>query len=366
MVRDFFIHNALYWLEEYHFDGLRFDAVHAIHDDSRPDLLTELAETVRNRFEGRRQVHLILENDDNARRYLRRDARGPRWYTAQWNDDIHHALHVLVTTETDGYYSDYAQRPLRQLGRCLAEGYAYQGEPSPFRDGSPRGGVSRDLPPTCFISFLQNHDQIGNRALGERITQLADAGKVKLAMAILLLAPSPPLLFMGEEFAAATPFLFFCDFGPELAEKVTQGRRNEFARFEPFRSPQAQAQIPDPNAKETFLRSKLDWNAVGREPHDNWLKFYRDALKCRREKVVPRIKEIAPGRAKFETISPAGLQVEWPLAKSGSLQLIANFDRKPLPIENKPQADLLYSMDVPLERNWKELPPLTAAWFLHA
>jgi maltooligosyltrehalose trehalohydrolase len=297
---------------------------------------------------------------------LRRDARGPLWYTAQWNDDIHHALHVLITNETDGYYSDYAQKPLWQLGRCLAEGYAYQGEPSAFRDGSRRGEASKDLPPTCFVSFLQNHDQIGNRALGERITQLADAKQVKLAMAILLLAPSPPLLFMGEEFAASTPFLFFCDFGPELADPVTQGRRHEFARFEQFRSPQAQARIPDPNAEKTFMHSKLDWNSTREEAHGNWLDFYRDVLKCRREKVVPRIKDIAPGSAKFEIVSPAGLQVQWFFANSGNLQLIANFDHKPLPIESKPQAKLLYSTALHLKKEWKEMPPLTAAWFLNA
>ena len=288
-MRDFFIHNALYWLEEYHFDGLRFDAVHAIHDDSQPDFLTELAERVRKKFEGDRQVHLVLENDDNSRRYLRRNKYGPVWYTAQWNDDIHHALHVLVTNETDGYYSDYAQNRMRHLGRCLAEGYSFQGDESAFRDGARRGDASRDLPPTCFVSFMQNHDQIGNRALGERINRIADADTLRVAMAILLLAPSPPLLFMGEEFDADTPFLFFCDFAPELAKEVTSGRRSEFAKFAQFSSPQAQAQIPDPNAKETFLRSKLDWNSAEQERHCDWLKFYGDLLKRRSEQVVRRI-----------------------------------------------------------------------------
>ena len=366
-VRDFFIHNALYWLEEYHFDGLRFDAVHAIHDDSRPDVVTELAETVRERFDGQRQVHLILENDDNAAHYLCPDAEAhSSCYDAQWNDDIHHALHVLVTSETDGYYSDYARDPVRRLGRCLAEGFSFQGEKSAFRHGLKRGEPSRGLPPACFVSFLQNHDQIGNRALGGRVTQLADAEKVKLAMAILLLAPSPPLLFMGEEFAAATPFLFFCDFGRELAAKVTEGRRAEFAQFEQFNSPQAQAQIPDPNSKETFLRSKLDWDSVEREPHPKWLKFYRNVLECRHEKVVPRIKDIAPGRATFEILSPLGLGVQWPFAKSGSLQLIANFGRHSLALGRQPNGELLYTTSEVHDREWREIPPLAAAWFLNA
>ena len=171
VVRDFFIHNALYWLTEYHFDGLRLDAVHAIIDDSTPDILTELADAVRSSIEPDRHVHLILENDRNQARYLRRKEHcQPKWYTAQWNDDVHHALHVLITGERDGYYLDYSERPLDQLGRCLVEGFAYQGEVSLHRDGETRGEPSRGLPLSAFVSFLQNHDQIGNRAFGERIT----------------------------------------------------------------------------------------------------------------------------------------------------------------------------------------------------
>jgi maltooligosyltrehalose trehalohydrolase len=366
-VRDFFIHNALYWLEEYHFDGLRFDAVHAIADDSRPDILTELADTVRTNLGAERHVHLVLENDNNSAHYLCREARvGSSCYNAQWNDDIHHALHVLVTGEKDGYYSDYAKNPVWYLGRCLAEGFSYQGEGSAFRDGAKRGEPSRDLPLTCFVSFLQNHDQVGNRALGERIGQLADADTVKLAMAILLLAPSPPLLFMGEEFGATTPFLFFCDFGPELAAKVTEGRRAEFARFEQFNSLQAQKQIPDPNSKEPFLRSKLDWDSLKREPYRNWLRFYRTLLTCRREKIVPLIKDIAPGRAKFEVLAPDALDVQWPFSKSGSLQLIANFGSTALALRSRLDGELLYTTVEEHDPAWKEIPPLAAAWFLNA
>ena len=159
---------------------------------------------------------------------------------------------------------------------------------------------------------MQNHDQIGNRALGERINRIADADTLRVAMAILLLAPSPPLLFMGEEFDADTPFLFFCDFAPELAKEVTSGRRSEFAKFAQFSSPQAQAQIPDPNAKETFLRSKLDWNSLKQERHCDRLKFYGNLLKVRSERVVRRISDIAPGRAEFEVIDRLGLYVRWP------------------------------------------------------
>ncbi|MGB8583430.1 MAG: malto-oligosyltrehalose trehalohydrolase [Candidatus Sulfotelmatobacter sp.] len=221
VVRDFFIQNALYWLTEYHFDGLRLDAVHAILDDSTPDILTELASVVRSEVEPGRQVHLILENERNQAKYLRRTEQcRPRTYNAQWDDDIHHALHVLITGEKDGYYFDYAKRPLDQLGRCLVSGFAYQGDVSLYRNGERRGESTEGLPLTAFVSFLQNHDQIGNRPFGERIVTLADARPVRAALEILLLAPSPPMLFMGEEFGTQTPFLFFCDFEKDLLRRL--------------------------------------------------------------------------------------------------------------------------------------------------
>jgi maltooligosyltrehalose trehalohydrolase len=364
-VRDYFVHNALYWLEEYHFDGLRFDAVHAIADDSREHILTELAETIRNRFADQRQIHLVLENDDNAARYLRSDARrNPCRYTAQWNDDIHHVLHVLLTGETDGYYSDYADIPAHMLGRCLAEGYAYQGERSAFRDGTSRGEPSRDLPPTSFVSFLQNHDQIGNRALGERIVSLSNPAAVRAAMAILLLAPSPPLLFMGEEFAAQTPFLFFCDFTSELADKVKNGRRAEFARFKQFRSPEAQARIPDPNDLVTFLASKLDWASLEQQPHREWLRFYRQLLACRREKIVPQIEGMVPGVATYDVLGPSAVHIRWRLAKGGSFELVANLGQDSMVLRKKPDGQLLYTTVANYTPILEQAPPFSATWFL--
>jgi (1->4)-alpha-D-glucan 1-alpha-D-glucosylmutase len=207
-VRDFFIHNALFWLTEYRFDGLRLDAVHAIVDDSTPDILRELAQAVADGPGRERHVHLVLENDRNEARYLGRDRAGrAQAYVAQWNDDIHHALHVLVTGETDGYYEDYADSSLRHLGRALTEGFCYQGEPSRHRGGAPRGEPSTHLPPTAFVSFLQTHDQVGNRAFGERLSRLAPPEAVRAATAILLLSPQPPLLFMGQERGAVSVFL---------------------------------------------------------------------------------------------------------------------------------------------------------------
>jgi maltooligosyltrehalose trehalohydrolase len=223
LVRRFFVDNALYWLEEYHLDGLRLDAVHAILDDSPLHVLEEIAQAVREGPGRERALHLVLENDANQSRFLTRTAAGsPRWYDAQGNDDIHHALHAILTGERHGYYGDNADVPHRHLGRCLAEGFAHQGEASAYRGGEARGERSAHLPPGAFVGFLQNHDQVGNRAFGERLPVLAPPDALTLATAILLLAPSPPLLFMGEEHAAAVPFLYFCDFGPDLAAAVTR------------------------------------------------------------------------------------------------------------------------------------------------
>jgi len=366
-VRDYFIHNTLYWLEEYRIDGLRFDAVHAIFDDSNPDILSELAETVRKTLSHERHVHLVLENDNNAAHYLSSEPRKPsRLYNAQWNDDIHHAAHVLLTGESDGYYADYSPNPARHLGRCLAQGFSYQGESSVYRDGKPRGEPSRHLPLDGFVSFLQNHDQVGNRAFGERITSLADANKIKAVLAVLLLAPSPPLLFMGEEFGASTPFLFFCDFEPALAVKAREGRRSEFARFAEFSSPEAQARIPDPNREETFFRSKLDWACLQSAPHRGWLSFYRQLLALRRKEIAPRIKDVEPGKSKFEVIGSNAVRARWLLASGRALALIANFSTERLDIPEAPEGALLYTTADALgsRQGSLDIPPLTTAWFL--
>ncbi len=257
-VRDFFIHNALYWLEEYHFDGLRLDAVHAIADDSRPDIVD------RARGRGARRPRARPPRAPRPRERPQRGALSrPRRRAAPAGGD--RAVErrrpsrrptCSLTGERDGYYADYAERPLWHLGRCLAEGFAYQGEPSRYRGGRPRGEPSAHLPPTAFVSFLQNHDQVGNRAFGERIGALAAPRPLAAATACCCSRRRSRMLFMGEEFGASAPFLFFCDFGPELAAAVTNGRRAEFGRFERFRDPAAQDAIPDPNDPATFERSQ--------------------------------------------------------------------------------------------------------------
>ena len=353
-VREFFIHNALYWIEEYRFDGLRLDAVDRIIDESQPDLLDALAERVQAGPGRDRQIHLILENDDNdARRYERapmartlieptpmgRAPMGkPRHFTAQWNDDLHHALHHLLTGETDGPYQDFVSSPgsgsgsslgsgfgsspradsspdtracseystTDLLARALTQGFAYQGEHSAFRAGKRRGTPSRHLPPAAMVNFLQNHDQAGNRAFGERLHQLIAPEALDAAFALILLAPSPPLLFMGEEFDAESPFLFFCDFGAELAAAVREGRRREFARSAAFADPASRARIPDPNDSETFERSRLNWGwreHIGRvtsaEPPDGSqqrrFRACQRLLALRRTRIEPLIPRIQQG-----------------------------------------------------------------------
>ena len=292
-------------------------------------------------------------------------------YDAQWNDDIHHALHILLTGEKEAYYSDYAQDPIEHLGRCLAEGFSYQGQVSLYRKGQVRGEPSRDLPPTSFVSFLQNHDQVGNRAFGERISQLAEPAALRAAMAILLLAPSPPLLFMGEEFAASTPFLFFCDFGPDLAAKVNEGRRAEFPQFM-MRA--GESEIPDPSALDTFLCSRLDWKSVdtstvAKSPHRDWLDFYRQLLTLRKNEIVPLIPRIATGQAQYRVLGTSALAVHWPLIGGGGINLRANLGDTQVTME-KPEGRMLFTSPslgahgADTEIFSGKLPAYSTAWFL--
>ena len=366
-VRDFFIHNALYWLEEFHLDGLRLDAVHAIRDDSRPDILEELAQAVQRGPGRERPIHLVLENDDNASRYLLNGHGGcGGGYRAQWNDDIHHALHVLLTGERDGYYRDYRDRPTRQLARCLAEGFAFQGEPSPYRGGALRGEPSGHLPPTAFVSLLQSHDQVGNRAFGERIVALADPQAVRTAIVILLLAPSPPLLFMGEEFGATSPFLFFCDFDAALARAVTQGRRREFARFARFADPADRERIPDPAQESTFAQSRLDWGCLRQSAHLEWLALYRELLHIRRDHIVPRLHGIRGEMARARIVGDRALAVQWVLGDGSRLKLHANLGNEWVDGFGQPKGEPLFAYPGQFAPDSGTRPPWSAVWWLGA
>jgi malto-oligosyltrehalose trehalohydrolase len=366
-VRDFFIHNALYWSHEYHIDGLRLDAAHAIHDESSPHILEEIAETVRASLPANRHVHLVLENDANQTRHLARDAAGhPRHYAAQWNDDVHHALHVLLTGETGGYYGDYAEAPVRHFGRALAEGFAYQGEPSPFRRGRERGEPSAHLPPGAFIGFLQNHDQVGNRAYGERIEALADSAAVEAALGILLLAPPPPLVFMGEEWAAPQPFPFFCDFEPDLARRVRTGRLREFSQFEQFRDPRARGRIPDPTAAATFRSAVLNWADPEISPHRERLALVRRLFALRHRAIMPRLSGMHKGADGYGTFGQGGLTVTWRLGEGSRLHVLANLSgaaaNEALPVL---PGEVLFETERPGERRRRgRLPAWWVLWTL--
>ncbi len=322
VVREFAIQNALYWIEEFHLDGLRLDAVHQIKDDSPKHLLDELAERVRA-MGASYPIHLVLENEKNQASRLMRDGGGePLQYTAQWNDDMHHVLHTAATLEGQGYYHDYLD-DTEKLGRALAEGFAFQGEVM-GSIGSGRGEPSAQLQPGAFVAFMQNHDQIGNRAFGERINAIASPEAVHAIAAVYLLLPQTPMLFMGEEWGSSQPFPFFCDFEGELGELVREGRREEFASFPEFRDPRQRERIPDPQAEETFRSGKLDWRQAEQDVHAEWIDWYTSILTVRRERVIPLVTEMDGFAGVYRVIGAGAVVVRWTVNHSTELILSAN------------------------------------------
>ena len=264
----------------------------------------------------------MLENDANDATLLKRDAGGrPRAYNAQWNDDFHHTLYVLLTGEARGHYADYPE-PGRQLLRSLLEGFAYQGEPSAHR-GAARGNRSADLPPDAFVNFLQNHDQIGNRPDAARLWRLLERRRQAAAETLLLLLPTPILMFMGDEFHAPSGFPFFCDFAGELGRAVTEGRRNEFASL--WRDVDGDP-VPQPTTEAARTAAVLDWAAIEREPHRGALEHTRERLAIRRQELNPRL----PARAAAgKLLGPCTLVASWNLADGATLRLAANLAATP-------------------------------------
>jgi malto-oligosyltrehalose trehalohydrolase len=339
-VRDFFVHNALYWLEEFAFDGLRVDAVHAIHDASEVHILSAIARAVRSGPGATRQVHLIAENAANEA-HLLGYPKLPNRFDAQWNDDVHHCLHVLLTGETDGYYTDFGQQPANQLARALAEGFAFQGEYSQHEKGV-RGSLSAHLPPTAFVNFLQNHDQIGNRPLGDRLAALVSPpAALRAAAAIILLAPEIPLLFMGEEWGAREAFAYFCDFKPELAAKVRAGREQEFAGFARLTAGD-HAVVPDAVADSTFETARLYWGQLKDPSSAESLAFYQRLLRLRHAEIVPRIPLIRSSRHVGGGTDSTS-RVAWKLADGSELLLLFNLSGHPVPAPGRNDGRVLYS-----------------------
>jgi maltooligosyltrehalose trehalohydrolase len=319
-VRAFAIENALYWLGEYRFDGLRLDAVHTIAELGEISMLHDLSAAVGDLAAATgRHIHLVLENDDNRVSVLdaERDPPGGK-YRAQWNDDYHHAWHVLLTGETQGYYRDFARSPLHDIARTLGSGFVYQGEASPHRDGQLRGEPSGTLAPTAFINFLQNHDQIGNRALGDRLEAKVSIEAIEAALAITLLAPAIPMLFMGEEWGSKAPFPFFCDFTGDLAQAVRAGRRREYA----WAYAKYGDDVPDPLAPSTFQSAVLDWPSRSQGAGRKRLALVRELLAIRARAIVPRLAGARFGDA--HAADNGLLTASWHLRDGATLTLTAN------------------------------------------
>ena len=323
-VRAYAIENAMAWVRDYRFDGLRLDAVHAIPEQGEIPMLHELSREVgKLAAETGRWIHLVLENDDNKAALLDPVANPSRGkYRAQWNDDYHHAWHVLLTGEDKGYYSDYAPRPIDHVVRTLSSGFAYQGEPSAHRDGEPRGEPSGQLEPSAFVNFLQNHDQIGNRALGDRLEAIAKPNAIEAALTITLLAPMVPMLFQGDEWGSKAPFPFFCDFKGDLAEAVRQGRKKEFASaYEKYGD-----EIPDPLEEATFQSAVLDWKNLDEAAGQQRLKLVRDLLALRQQHIIPRLRGARFGTA--EADDHGILKAHWKMGDGAVLHLLANLSEQ--------------------------------------
>jgi maltooligosyltrehalose trehalohydrolase len=280
-VRHFFIENALHWIHEYHVDGLRLDATHAIVDESPRHFLAKLSGAVRCSLQDSSRRALVLAEDvRNLARMVQPEKQNGWGLDAVWSDDFHHQMRRFLTGDQDGYFQDFAGTT-QDIAATARQGWFYGGQYAPFF-GQPRGTDPAGIPPSRFVFFLQNHDQVGNRAFGDRMHHQADPAVYRAATALLLLLPQTPLLFMGQEWAASAPFRYFTDHHPELGKLIQQGRQNEFSGFAAFQDPNDRERIPDPQALETFEASRLNWEERELEPHLSIWRFYTKLLALRR------------------------------------------------------------------------------------
>ena len=324
-VRHYILDAPLFWLTEYRLDGLRFDAIDQIKDTASKHILQQIAETIREALPDR-HIHLTTEDSRNVIFLHPRDEKGATpLFTAEWNDDFHNAAHVFATGETHAYYQDFAFEPEKKFARALAEGFVYQGEVS-LQTGHSRGVECHTQPPTFFVDFIQNHDQTGNRAQGERLITLAGADKTRVLLAALLLSPHIPLLFMGEEYGETNPFLFFTDFHGDLAKAVREGRAKEFTGHSGH-----DGDVPDPNDEQTFARSKLDWHNVTTAQGKSWLRFTRSLLVLRHRYLVPLLRPGGTVEGKIVKTAPGIVAVSWSFP-TGTLSLALNIGNKPVDV----------------------------------
>jgi maltooligosyltrehalose trehalohydrolase len=324
-VRSHFAENPLYWVKEFHMDGFRLDATHAIPDDSPKHLIQEIAERVQAFG-----ALVICEDPRNERKLLL--PRTERGYgcDAVWADDFHHVVRVQMTNENEGYMG-YFKGSMKELVSTLREGWLFTGELQ--KDGIPRGTRGVDIEPEHFVHCISNHDQVGNRAYGERLNQVIPAAAYRAASALLLSAPYTPMLFMGQEWAASSPFLYFTDHHDELGKGVTEGRRKEFAEFSEFRDPAKRARIPDPQALVTFTNSRLDWTEPQRQPHQETLQLYRDFLRFRKANLTDRRRS----HWQVDQVSPRAIAIRYQREKEGDILIVAQLvaDDITLQLENE-------------------------------
>ncbi|WP_255428323.1 malto-oligosyltrehalose trehalohydrolase [Ramlibacter cellulosilyticus] len=358
-VREFFIHNAVYWIQEYRFDGLRLDAVHAISDDSPVHVLQELSERVRTAAHGR-HVHLVLENEDNGYRHL---APSPMhgYYDGQWNDDFHHVVHVAMTGETQRYYHDYGASTMDLLARCLTHGMIFEG--AKRKEGGARQVIEAApaQPLSALVNFAHNHDQVGNRARGERLSELVPAEARRLPTLLALLTPAIPMLFFGEEWGAPEPFLYFADWEGELREAVRAGRKREFGHGDAH-------DLPDPCSEQTFARSRPDPARAKEHDHAAWLADVKAALAARRKWITPRQAQLLTGRHSAQRVGERGLSVQWRYEDGKMLCLELNLGEEPLQVEPQHlgpvEAEAVFSHRVPAGAPRGTWPPYSARWTL--
>ncbi|WP_435929496.1 malto-oligosyltrehalose trehalohydrolase [Dryocola sp. BD613] len=328
--RRYILEAPLYWLHEYNLDGLRFDAIDQIEDSSDKHVLIEIAERIRAGITDR-PVHLTTEDSRNVIFLHPRGEDGSvPLFTGEWNDDFHNSIHVFATGETHAYYQDFASEPEKFVARSLAEGFAWQGEVSPHT-GEKRGVKSAGQPPVAFVDFIQNHDQVGNRARGERLIELAGADRTKVLLAVLLLSPHIPLLFMGEEYGETRPFLFFTDFHGDLAKAVREGRAKE---FEGHAGHEGES-VPDPNAEKSFATSKLDWRKPESKEGKAWLAFTRELLALRQEYIVPLLARAGGDAGKVVKTAEGSFAVRWSFPQ-GTLSMALNIGEETRPLPDLP------------------------------
>jgi maltooligosyltrehalose trehalohydrolase len=323
-VRNFVIDDALYWVTEYHMDGLRIDAIHGIFDFSAQHILFDIREAVHRQAEKvGRPIVVIAESDLNDVRVINPPSKGGYGLDAQWNDDFHHCLHTLLTRERNGYYQDFGE--INQLVEAMKEGFVYSGQYSPYRKRR-HGSSSKHLPPQKFVIFSQNHDQIGNRAKGDRLSSLVSPEAQKLAAGMFLLSPNIPLLFMGEEYGEEAPFQYFVSHSnQDLIEAVRKGRKEEFSAFE------WEGEIPDPQDEMTFFRSKINLDLRFDGKHKTLLEFYKILIRLRKE--IPALFYLDKKGTQIE-----GLEKEKAILmrrEYGEDRVIGlfNFNDKPIKIE---------------------------------